>query len=151
MWDKRSDSLSVGTSLSQGRQRKACAISKLYNLWHTLIHFKYDVDQILWEFMIRLTCLSKTMIYSQCLRPFRQDSKRQKYMTKLSTCIKPKLHTHFHIKSTYTRNADRIIGLGVSVPDYWLWGRGFESRQLYDFKNGLSLKRGLPSLMRLIG
>ena len=46
---------------------------------------------------------------------------------------------------------DHLIGLGVSVSDYWPRGRRFNCRQLHNFKYGLSLERGPPSLMKTIG
>ena len=42
---------------------------------------------------------------------------------------------------------DRLIGLGVSVSDYWPWSRGLYSRHVHNFKCGL----GLSCLVRIIG
>ena len=28
---------------------------------------------------------------------------------------------------------DRLVGLVISLPDYWSWGRGFEPRQFHKF------------------
>ena len=46
---------------------------------------------------------------------------------------------------------DRLIGLVVSMSDYWSWGRGFDPRHFHNFKCGLGLERGPPSLVRTIG
>ena len=46
---------------------------------------------------------------------------------------------------------DHLIGLEVSVYDYWSWGRGLDSRHFLNFKCGLGLERGPPSLVRTIG
>ena len=45
----------------------------------------------------------------------------------------------------------RLIGLVVSMSDYWSWGRGFDRRHFHNFKCGLGLERGPPSLVRTIG
>ena len=41
-----------------------------------------------------------------------------------------------------------IIVLGVSVFDYSPWGRGFDFRHFHNFKYGLDLENGPPSLVR---
>ena len=48
-------------------------------------------------------------------------------------------------------HCDRLIGLGVRVSDYWSRGRGLDSRYFHNFKCGLGLERGPPSLARIIG
>ena len=30
---------------------------------------------------------------------------------------------------------DRLIGLVISMSNYWSWGRGFDSRNYHNFKN----------------
>ena len=40
---------------------------------------------------------------------------------------------------------DRLICLGVSVPDYFPRGRGFDSWRFHNFECGLGLKRGPQS------
>ena len=40
--------------------------------------------------------------------------------------------------------------LGVSVSDFWSWGRGFDSRYFHNFKCGLGLERSPPSQIRTI-
>ena len=44
-----------------------------------------------------------------------------------------------------------LVGLVVSMSDYWSWGRGFDPRHFHNFKCGLGLERGPPSLVRTIG
>ena len=44
-----------------------------------------------------------------------------------------------------------IVGLVVSMSDYWSSGRGFDPRYFHNFKCGLGLERGPPSLVRTIG
>ena len=46
---------------------------------------------------------------------------------------------------------DRLVGLGVSISDYWSWGRGFDPGTSTNFKCGLGLERDPPSLVRTIG
>ena len=46
---------------------------------------------------------------------------------------------------------DRLVGLGVSVSDYWPRRHWFDSRHFHNFKCGLDLERGPPSLVRTIG
>ena len=42
---------------------------------------------------------------------------------------------------------NRLVGLGVSMSDYWSWGR----RTSTNFKCELGLERGPSSLVRTIG
>ena len=44
-----------------------------------------------------------------------------------------------------------IIGLVVIMSDYWSWGCGFDPGTSTNFKCGLGLERGPPSLARTIG
>ena len=46
---------------------------------------------------------------------------------------------------------DRLIGLVVSMSDYWSYGRGFNPGTSTNFKCGLGMERGPPSLVRTIG
>ena len=46
---------------------------------------------------------------------------------------------------------DHLIGLEVSVSDYWPWDRKFDSRRFHNFKCELSLERDPPSLIKTIG
>ena len=41
---------------------------------------------------------------------------------------------------------DRLVGLVVSMSDYWSWGRGFDPRHFHNFKCGLGLERSPSSL-----
>ena len=46
---------------------------------------------------------------------------------------------------------DHLVGLVASMSDYWSWGRGFDPGTSTNFKCGLGLGRGPPSLVRTIG
>ena len=50
-------------------------------------------------------------------------------------------HVQVHFSAFVTS-----IALRVSVTDSW-WGRGFDSLYIRNFKYGLCLERGLPSLV----
>ena len=46
---------------------------------------------------------------------------------------------------------EHLIGLGVSVYDYWSWGHGFDSWHFHNFKYELGLKRGPPASRGQLG
>ena len=42
------------------------------------------------------------------------------------------------------------MGLGVSASNYWSWSRRFDCRYFHNFKCGLGLERGPPSIVKII-
>ena len=46
--------------------------------------------------------------------------------------------------------SDCLIGLGISVSDFWPWGHGFDSQHFQNFNSELGPEQGPPNLMRKI-